>query len=175
MQIINLDENNIVLNGIDIPDTPVEDLPSVVDSLGLTGTWIPNNSSEPVSIGQEYSVEQGRFKPINYRETFVFDETLWKWVPPVPAPADATWATDLEEKPEGHDDLAVKKVYFWVDEFQAWGLASCGCFPPPDDGQTYGWNYLTYQWELALDPSPGEGYVWNPVYQEWMLVPDSHV
>lgn len=139
-----------------------------VRSLGISGDLM-DVTELSVSVGQEYSNSYQKFIPLNFRYGFIFNEDLWKWIPPEPAPEDATWITDLQEKPEGHDELAVKRIYFWMDKYNGWGLAACSCNPKPADG--YYWNPLEKEWQLPDSEKPEGDYVWNAIEKTWLEIP----
>lgn len=129
-----------------------------------------------ISVGQSWDSELQRFIPINFRENFVFDKSSWSWIPPLPRPEDATWVIDLEPEPEGHSELAQKRVYFWMDKYQVWGMNNCDCIPRPDNDNNWYWNAIEKQWQLPISemPSPGQ-YVWDAIEKIWVEITPSEV
>ena len=157
MKIAILSNENIVENIIQI-DSEVPDFLSDLN-------WLDVSEIE-LSVGQEYYPSLQKFKPLQTRKNFIFDEESWQWVHPVAPPDDATWVPELQEKPEGHDELDVKRVYFWMDKYQAWGLGPCGCNPRPSE--EHYWNMLDKEWQLPDSEKPGDSYFWDAIEKQWI-------
>lgn len=145
----------------------IDDSVELQDALFELGIKTPYKdlTNEEVLTGQQFSFEHDRFIPLNFRPNFVWNEQLWRWDPPISAPSDATWIPEWQEKPEGHDELSVKRVYYWMDKYQAWGLAPCACNPKPSD--EHYWNPLEQEWQLPNSEMPEGNYTWDAIEQEW--------
>ncbi len=159
MKIATLNSENIVENIIQIDS----EMPDFLNDLD----WLDVSESD-ISVGQEYFPALQKFKPFQTRQNFIFDEESWQWVHPIAPPEDATWIPELQEKPDGHDELEIKKVYFWMDKYQAWGLGPCDCNPRPSD-QHY-WNPLDKEWQIPDLEKPEGNYAWNTLERIWVEI-----
>lgn len=82
-------ENNIVVNTV---------VSESADSLA-EGTWIEYNQSgdfrgNPAVIGGTYDSENDVFIGIKPFDSWIINETNWKWEPPVEKPTDAYYGWD---------------------------------------------------------------------------------
>lgn len=139
----------------------------VLSELGLKSPYM-DVTNQDISIGQQFSVKHERFIPKNFMPSFVWDEDLWKWVNPIAPPSDATWVPELHEKPEGHDDLPIKRVYFWIEKYTTWGLAPCDCNPKPSE--EHYWNPIDQEWQLPDSVKPEGSYDWDTIEKIWIEI-----
>ena len=145
-----INENNIVIEVVVVPDSEEHRGNEYLNSLGLSGTWIQTSITGRIrgafaEVGARYIPEVDKFMPLapaNYK-SFIFDETKWKWVPPIDIPTDADWAVGFSETPELKLELVAcdscpsgkieayvpvlesgAKVYFWDEELVSWRIAA---------------------------------------------------
>lgn len=163
-----LNQDNIVENIILLEDDV--DVEAFINQLGVLSNFLDVTDVAGIAIGQTYYPELNKFKPLNFRENFVWSQELWAWIPPVAPPEDATWVFDFGPEPEGHSELSVKKIYFWMDEYQAWGLAQCVCNPKPEGD--YYWNSLDREWQMPTSEKPGGNYRWDAIEAVWEEMPE---
>jgi hypothetical protein len=145
----------------------------VVDSVDDVNGYEPQRlldvTNLMVSVGQRYSEQHEKFVPLNFRENFIFDETSWKWIPQIHRPEDATWVPELDgAEPESHKELEAKKVYFWADKYQQWGLVPTKSNPRPSE--EHFWNAIEKEWQLPDSEKPGENYIWDAIEHKWIDV-----
>lgn len=159
MKIAILNTENYVENIIEVIP---EELPETLDSV----TWM-DISNQDISVGQQYFPDLQKFKPFQTRKNFIFDEVKWEWVHPVAPPSDATWVPEIDgPETDEHKTLETKRVYYWMDEYQAWGMSACTCDPKPE-GDFY-WNPIEKEWQTAESEKPGESYYWDTLAKRWI-------
>lgn len=145
-----LDENNIVLRALVVPDSEEhrgEDY--LANEIGLGGRWIQTSINNRIRgafamAGMEYLPDVDKFMPLKPEQnpSFIFDEEQWKWVYPVAEPEGADWVIGGVKQPQTEEfelevDGEIKqftrpilpenpKIYAWNEEAIAWDL-----LPPP--------------------------------------------
>jgi hypothetical protein len=103
-------------------------------------------------------------------EKLVLDPETGSWIPGVPFPEDATWVIGFTEPPEGYEELEELRVYYWMNEYQDWGMEPCACLPPPPGlEENYYWNPLEKEWQEPDSESPGPEYYWNVIDKKWEI------
>jgi hypothetical protein len=84
-----INSDNIVENVIEVTDSQVALFP---------GTFIKIESRHDlgcgVGIGDEYFSDVDKFKEKQWWDSWTWNEDLWKYVPPIPKPADGKWLWD---------------------------------------------------------------------------------
>lgn len=152
-----IDENNLVVEVVVVPDSEEHRGNDYLNELGLVGTWIQasvTNSIRGVFAvrGMSYLPEVDKFMPFAPagNPSFVFDTEAWKWVPPIELPSDADWVIDYTPAPEftvetvdcetcpsGTTEIYKPilpdnaKIYFWDEDSVSWKLAPNGSMPRP--------------------------------------------
>jgi len=179
-----IDENNIVVSVIVTENNDDEGQGWISEN--LQGTWLKTSYNtrfgkhlfgrEPfrknfAQPGYYYDNTLDAFIPPKMlgREDFVLDTEAASWIPPLPFPEDATWVLEFQDMPEGHDELQEKRVYYWMNDYKAWGLIPCDCMPPPE-GEYY-WNPLAGAWEQPNSEKPSAEHYWHSIDKEWQLPP----
>jgi hypothetical protein len=158
MKIAIFNSENYVENIIEVNP---EELPEMLNEV----QWL-DISEDDISVGQEYFPGLQKFKPFQTRLNFIFDENKWEWVHPVAPPSDATWIPEIDgEETEEHKALAVKKIYYWLDEYQAWAMFPCTCEPKPE-GDFY-WNPIQKEWQAPDSEKPEGDFWWDTLKKVW--------
>jgi hypothetical protein len=151
----------------------------------LEGTWVKtsyNTRKNVHSLGGEplrknfaqpgftYNVELDAFIPpkAEGEEGFILNEELGIWVPPVAVPADADFVAMYGPDFSADDVAETSKVYFWITDQNAWGMASNADYPRPD-GDFY-WHPIEKEWQLAEEEKPEGSYAWDPINKVWVEV-----
>jgi len=111
----------------------------------LGGTPFRKNFAVP---GGSYIASIDAFVPAKAdgEEDFVLNEELGIWVPPIAIPSDAdfvvAYGPDITEIPEG------SKVYYWMPEELAWGMAPN---TPKPEG-IFNWDPIAKEWVESEEP-----------------------
>jgi len=180
-----IDENNLVAQVIVVPDSEEHRGAEFINNdLGISGNWIQTSITGRIrkvfaQPGYSYLPDLDCFKP-NKPEiypSFIFDENLWAWLPPVEMPTD-------------------KPGYFWDEDSISWVMPSpkipaswIDGKPPvalPMDGKSYTWDEENLSWaEVPLPdgwtygednvPTPpflpednGNIHYWNSITNSWV-------
>jgi hypothetical protein len=103
-----------------------------------TDVWSLRDMTDEEKIVKQQSAKD-IWKSFPHRENFttwIFDEEICRYVPPIPKPTD--------EPLEG-------QMYRWQGSSNSWALAPT----IPDDGKIYEWNSLIWNWEeVVLKDNP---------------------
>ncbi len=75
----------------------------LADDLGLGGQWIQTSWSARIrkkfaAIGDNYDQKNDWFISPKPQPSFVFDETTWAWIPPIPMPSPGDWLWNEEQQ-----------------------------------------------------------------------------
>lgn len=97
-----LDENNVVIRvtvGSNTDPNGDEGYQWLIDNLG--GKWVKTSYNGNIrkvfaGPGYLYDEETDTFKPPQPLASWVFNETLWSWVAPVPYPSEGEWSWNEE-------------------------------------------------------------------------------
>jgi hypothetical protein len=179
-----IDEDNIVIEVIVTENSDDEGQGWVSEN--LQGTWLKTSyntrlgkhlfDGEPfrknfAQPGYSYDSNLDAFIPPKMpgRKSFILDTKTATWMPPIPFPEDATWIPEFQDMPEGHDDFEEKRVYFWMNGYQTWGLIPCDCMPPPEmtPDKIYFWHPIEKEWQLPDFKGTEENHHWNPIEKKW--------
>jgi hypothetical protein len=96
-------ENGIVTNVLVVDNQHEAYGEAYLHSLGFDGTWVQtsfnaNFGKRFAGIGDTYNAEDKVFTPARPFIGWVFDETLWMWQPPTPAPSESChWDEDIKD------------------------------------------------------------------------------
>jgi len=144
-----LDDNNVVINVIKIPNDGdiLDENGNESEALGIAKckllfggndsnwkqTFFGDNPRRYrlASIGCLYDPQHDIFTQKILWPSWVLDTSTYKWVPPVPKPAQ----TDLPEE------------WFWEESSRSWVKESI-LEPGPVEGHTWHWNTTTNEWDL---------------------------
>jgi hypothetical protein len=101
-------ENGIVTNVVVVDNQHEEDGEAYLNSIGLEGAWVQTSYNGNIRVkfaglGDVYNSELDRFEPSSPYLSWIWNEELYTWEPPVPYPAD-------------------DKSYKWNEEIQDWEL-----------------------------------------------------
>jgi hypothetical protein len=102
-----IDENNIVVNVLVVDDSQ-EDRGQefLADDLGLGGIWIQTSYNATIrkkfaGIGDVYDESDDTFKPEKAFSSWIWNDVIWEYEPPVKYPEDG-------------------KVYVWDEPLISW-------------------------------------------------------
>ncbi len=162
-----IDENNIVVNVTVIPDDQEHRGQEFIAEIGLEGTWIKTSyntyrdkhhfGGTPLrknyaGVGYTYDESRDAFIGPKPYPSWVFNEDVCGWDPPVPFPEDTPHVHWDEETtswvPNDKPDQPYPS-WVWNDEHWCWEPP---VFPPEDfddDPSKYDWNEETQTWDTV--------------------------
>jgi hypothetical protein len=147
-----LDQDNTVLEVLVVPDSEEHrGAEFLAQDLGLGGNWIQTSFTGKIRAtfalpGMKYLPDADKFMPEKpeLNPSFVFDEQLWKWIPPVPEPEDADLVIGGLKQPETEDvEIEVEGKLLPVKQFIL-----------PENPKIYSWNEESVSWKLEEVPEP---------------------
>lgn len=161
-----LDENNMVLRIIVIHNNELLDangqeseqqgIDFCKSLYGADTRWAQTSYNN--SFRYRYAVVNGHYDPVSDvfvppkpsdKPSYVLDNAIYDWVPPVPYPTD------------GHG-------YVWIEDIVNWVKVTSK--PVPDNINRYIWNKTTEEWEqvtVIMVPGTEIEYVWDPVLRDF--------
>jgi len=118
------------------------------NSHSLGGTPFRKNFAVP---GGTYMASIDAFVPAKAEgeEDFILNEELGIWVPPIPAPLDADFVVMYGPDYAFEDITETSKVYFWLPDENAWGMAPN---TPKPEG-IYNWDPIAKEWVEVEEPA----------------------
>jgi hypothetical protein len=161
-----IDDDGIVENVIVTSNEELDEGESWIAE-NLEGTWVKtsyNTRKNAHSLGGEplrknfaqpgftYNAEIDAFIPpkAEGEEDFIINEELGIWIPPIAVPADADFVVMYGPDYSFEDITETSRVYFWIPDENAWGMAPNAEYPKPEGS-----------------------YAWDPINNVWVKVPAS--
>lgn len=189
-------DNNLskVIQVIVIPDSQEHRGAEYINNdLNISGTWIqcsfntrkgvhltgktPLRKNFP-GVGWTYDFSRDAFIPPkpSKNPSFILEEDMCIWIPPIPYPTDHYLYRWNEEKVEW------EKIEKWAPfpNSWVWDKYTYQWKPPipyPSDtskGKQYSWDEETISWKLIIRPIPypedGNNYYWDEKISDWKLI-----
>jgi hypothetical protein len=120
------------------------------NSHSLGGEPLRKNFAQP---GFSYVAEIDAFIPprAEGEESFILSKELGIWVPPIEVPLDADFVVTYGPDYSLEDITETSRVYFWIDEHNAWGMAPNADYPKPEG--SFSWNPIEKIWVEIEEPT----------------------
>jgi hypothetical protein len=110
-----IDENNIVVDVLVVPNEEEHRGEEYLNEIGFTGRWIQTSYNRRIrknyaGVGYSYNEELDVFLPPKIFESWILNSELIEWVPPIDIPNDPNFIYNWNEENNNWDSMPVPKV-----------------------------------------------------------------